>query len=67
MKWINCEERLPKHNDEILVFCDDGIVTARFNKKGKHFYWSAKCCCIHEVESPFNVTHWMDLPEPPKD
>ena len=66
-EWIKCSDRLPKDDKIVVVICDsDGMVTARFtreyHKKGE---WFGHCCCFHEIENPYGVTHWAELPEPP--
>ncbi len=66
--WISVKEKLPENENTVVVKCENGIVTAcfhyRYNNKGT---WSGRCCCINEIESPYNVTHWMQLPEAPSE
>lgn len=61
--WISVEERLPKHRQKVLV-CDDrqNMFTAMyvtFDNGG--FDW---CTSVRLV---YKVTHWMPLPNTPKE
>ena len=72
-RWVRCEDELPKSvANKVLVFCDsedrypyvgfghyekyDGKETWYNLENGKPF-----------TEWEYTVTHWMPLPEPPKD
>lgn len=75
MKWISVKDRMPDEWDHIIVCnknadIDDykcGISEAVFAPCGKG-------CCEAKFEAKglehidhYDVTHWMPLPEPPKD
>jgi hypothetical protein len=57
--WVSVKERLPAVGETVLVYYryhdQQSIVTARFVNGGFIGFWGA------------NVTHWMPLPEPPKE
>lgn len=60
-EWISVDDRLPKHGQ--IVFCYT-----------KYFYevlqWgddSEQWCGQNSVNAKHYVTHWMPLPEPPKE
>lgn len=57
-KWISVEERLPESSACAIAICDDGfmILTSYY---GGHWNWNGR----HED----SVTHWMPLPEQPKE
>lgn len=59
-KWVSVMDRQPKHHTPVLAFCDNGDTIFGFMDFYKH--WA-------EVgsEIPYAVTHWMPLPEPPKE
>lgn len=68
MEWINVFDRLPEDTDDVLVIGDgwDGMNWWRIL-----FYesdaWHTIDGDIVDVKSQRRITHWMPLPEPPKD
>jgi hypothetical protein len=62
-KWIPVTERLPEKGEFVLVFTVDRIVGEAVLDKDWQFYWSN----TDEYAEPLFVTHWMPLPEPPKE
>lgn len=63
MEWISVKESLPKVNDSYIVFIDDG---------GKRFirqvaFVNGRWYKFEVFERINNITHWMSLPEHPKD
>ena len=58
-KWISVKERLPRCGERVLVTNDGSVWEAYLSISHKwvrqEFVWAAK------------VTHWMPLPEPPKE
>lgn len=73
MRWIPVEERLPEENVTVLAFNVDPhaekYVLARY-RVVVHF---GRCWCQFDQEydswcaSCWKVTHWMPLPQPPKE
>lgn len=61
VRWIPVEEQLPETDKLVLVVKSDGdMAVAGLNAAlGWLHYWSG--CRVR------NVTHWMPLPEPPKE
>ena len=61
-RWIPVTERLPEHSGDYLVYSVGGnweqLSTIEIA------FWNDKNFI---VQSFFAVTHWMPLPEPPKD
>lgn len=60
-QWISVEDRLPEEETEVLCYLGNalgkGIVVA-FRRHGDWYFDGWKCP---------TVTHWMPLPEPPKE
>ena len=61
-RWIPVTERLPEKFENVIVA----------NKRGKHYNidkaWWNGCCFDRCAKGPYqNVTHWMPLPQPPKE
>ena len=58
MNWISVKERLPEDEEEVLVFADGKI----------HLMFYRRVLAVfEECSDESNVTHWMPLPEPPKE
>jgi hypothetical protein len=61
--WISVKDRLPEHGKRYLIYATSGnnkighITMASF---GGHFALSG-------IRAYWKVTHWMPLPEPPKE
>ena len=76
MEWISVKDRLPDHDDEVLIFASGDIVQA-YLKNGKwngsmlvtsnmdDGYVHDRTICIQGGDFDF-VTHWMELPPPPQ-
>lgn len=75
--WIDVNERLPAHNEDVLVFAigkTDGFIgdsqiaiTGIYNHKSfpsspDNWGWSAPWQYFH---SNYTITHWMPLPDAP--
>ncbi len=59
--WISVWDRLPAEGERVLVACEDGIVRLNRIEYGKF-------PTIMNGQHMFvKTTHWMPLPEPPKD
>lgn len=64
MKWIPVTKRLPKDDVRVLVLHDDGVVRIGVSKLG------FPAVVGKNNGKPFgitDVTHWMHLPEAPKE
>lgn len=58
--WIPVTERLPENDDDVLIVTPDGISMGYFHTYNG--YWV-------DYTNPYRdvVSHWMPLPEPPKE
>ena len=61
-KWIPVSERLPEENVRVLICYIDGGGSRGINTDTRH--WNRWLCFSGELAT---VTHWMPLPEPPKE
>lgn len=73
MEWIPVSERLPDKNNPVLVYCTNttiggGYIThiGSFNS-GKYWFLRAEPGIATFPVREWQVTHWMPLPEPPKE
>lgn len=71
-KWIPVTERLPDAGKKVLVFAYGyDTITARMCKKTEDGYPVFECKgydgIYREMARAGRITHWMPLPEPPKD
>lgn len=68
--WISVKERLPEEDFDgfydkngeyptFIVMIDVGVIPATLQFNGTEW--------IDEDSNVYNVTHWMPLPEPPKE
>ncbi len=75
MEWISVKDRLPKEYEPVLVtykssssvgrkWCSDGLATI---DKCKIWHWWDSGDIGDEVDEENKITHWMPLPEPPKE
>lgn len=60
MRWIPVSERLPEDGQTVLVYTGYEIMIRRYESLGRVFREGT-----HGGIGP--VTHWMPLPEPPKE
>lgn len=72
MKWINIKDKLPIHNQVVLVNTPNGIAVAEYSKDfGFEAEWSAYDIFVHDdsglsVHLDGEVIHWMQLPYAPQ-
>ena len=63
-QWIPVTERLPEENDMYIVSAFDGhdrrTTFAQWQNRFKRWYLTG-------ARSYWKVTHWMPMPEPPKE
>lgn len=77
MEWISVKTDLPKNDQEVLIYYGTDILQA-YLKNGvwkvsitvtdcmKDVYVNDRAICRQGSTSDY-VTHWMPLPEPPKE
>ena len=58
-EWISIDDRLPEKDEGVIIYPMDGMVG-----HADYFFNAFSTWGYGEVNG---VTHWMPLPEPPKD
>lgn len=66
MNWIKCSDKLPPKKGKYIIYRDIKYVTTSWFNDEKKFEYESGCCDTYEYNDN-EVTHWMPLPEPPKD
>ena len=70
-QWISVKDRLPEFRDWVLVigkFVPEGYWTVPHIAEFRNGVWhSDDIDCTPLEERALTVTHWMPLPEPPKE
>lgn len=61
-KWIKCSEQEPPGKTSVLIYDGESIITGFYEKEKQIYDLSA-----NEIKDSDLVTHWMPLPEPPKE
>lgn len=63
--WISVKDRMPEVYKRVLVINNHLMIyAAEYLYLDDDHYWNYQHCCECGVD---NVTHWMPLPEGPKD
>ena len=66
MEWIDFNKQKPKYLEDVLFLTDSGVIEGYYNPNWyTEFYFNFSCGC--SSENIGIVTHWMPLPEPPKE
>jgi Protein of unknown function (DUF551) len=64
-EWISVKDRLPETGDDVLVWLDHGCELASYlipyGWQSEFINWLEWAACR------VNITHWMPLPEAPKE
>jgi hypothetical protein len=63
MDWINFDEIKPADGQWVLSIDSQGEMETMYYDKN----WEHCLCKFGGNLKTFNITHWMPLPEPPKD
>ena len=69
LKWISAEELLPEPETDVIVCFDDGEVCSLWQNWTTDKSWDEPLTYFKDaaMEDTHKVTHWMPLPEPPKE
>jgi hypothetical protein len=69
-QWIPCGERMPEDNTEVMVHCAFADEYGSWTGAGFHVptgWKSQDSMIMDDIPIAFPVTHWMPLPQPPKE
>lgn len=69
MDWISVKNRLPKKKKDVLMFFRGGNMAVGFWYSGDETvtFWAAYTDDGYYADCDCEPTHWMPLPEPPKE
>ena len=57
--WVSCKDKMPEHQSVVLIYYHEGTDILQF-MDGDWFHYEEGNVTNR------NITHWMPLPEPPK-
>lgn len=60
--WISVKDRLPEDCDKVLIYYGGNYLIGTFMNEDKGFDCGYDCFLLLN-----EVTHWQELPEPPKE
>jgi hypothetical protein len=60
-EWISVKDQLPENKGNYLGFTGSTTMVGYYKGNGNWWIW------LNDVEGENLFTHWMPLPEPPKD
>ena len=63
-RWISVEERLPEPKEDVALYIRCGDVS--FIRTGWRM-GNGQFICPNDSLSGYEVTHWMPIPQPPKE
>ena len=66
MNWISVKDRLPDEDQEVFVYSSLGIIEKCKMSNSDWFYTNCPMCS-DLWDDDETITHWMPLPEKPKD
>jgi hypothetical protein len=68
MEWISVEDKAPKKNSDFMAYVIHGAEHKDDINKGIYQCFEDNGCYIPAFSYfPVVVTHWMPLPEPPRE
>lgn len=63
-EWVKCSERLPDGRRTVLVWLKGGVLPIIWTWMGKNWAVNVTAEILGRHQ---DITHWMPLPEPPKE
>ena len=65
-EWISVKDRLPEDASDVLILSKEKESCVGYYRSSDNEWVMYNPCCSFHMEL-HGVTHWMPLPEPPKD
>lgn len=62
--WIKCSKRMPENHVDVLVYSKGGCMSMAWHSESMHRYYITDSDYSYDEDV---ITHWMPLPEPPKE
>lgn len=66
-QWISVKDRLPEEDVTVLAFVNYSVNDARLERIDSAAYRGKLWLMGSDIYSERFITHWMPLPEPPKE
>ena len=66
MEWISVKDKMPENKKTVLCFIDARVLTHFQTSYTRDGIWYGNECDTELETDGFIVTHWMPLPESPK-
>lgn len=68
-EWISVEERLPEKKQDVLMYFNSGnMAVGWWHDEDEHItFWCAYTDDGFYTDCDYMPTHWMPLPDPPKE
>lgn len=67
MEWIKCSERMPSKDGKYLTCTITGLPYRPYDYEVLSFYEQQPYFQDEDYRFCNEITHWMELPAPPKD
>ena len=67
MEWISIKERLPEGGEWVLVIASDGDYEVAYTHDSRENLERDDFTFLTSHSCAWKVTHWMPLPDPPKE
>ena len=64
MEWISVRARLPENNTRVLAYCKDRCIHDVKWRWADNAWYDKGSAAVYLADF---VTHWLPLPEPPKE
>ena len=70
MEWIKCSDRLPLENENVILYDGNEVFCGNYFKgKNDRICYGVQACdgICYGHYNKYKITHWMPLPDKPRD